>query len=276
MGSPSRLLATGYLAFAWIASAPAASDLVLNGSFEQTVHDFPAGWSRLDSAVAGATATSVIDVGVQGEKSVRIDRTGATVSAGSAGPGIAQHDLALKPGERYMLTFQARGSPASSSALRVWIQIPGASEFPPLLAESVPLTTDWTRHEFGFEFPEAAPAGRATLRFVVNSPATVWLDNIALSGAAAAKADISRPQPRLPASSSRNLVPNASFEAGADGWLSLGKPLGFGGNVAGLYGDIVGDDTREGALVYRLVLGPGHTPESYFDCWPPEHVVQNR
>lgn len=273
-GLPSlSRLASGFLLLAGLAPTPALAELVRNGSFEQTSHDFAAGWAR-DDAGPSVGAWS-IDSGAIGGKSVRADWQ-PVPDAVAPPPALAQGDLALKAGEPYTLTFRARGL-APGLMLSVAVQPEAATgTVAPYLAATIALGDEWTQHRLAFTVPGTAAAGRAALRFVLRSRGSAWLDDVALDGVALAEGEVPRLLPRLAPPATRNLVPNGSFEAGADGWASLGRALGFGGNVAGLYGEVVRDGAREGDYAYRLTLGPGHTPESLFDCWPPERVVHHR
>jgi|GEM_PF-326937 len=81
--------------------------------------------------------------------------------------------------------------------------------------------------------------------------------------------EVPRFTPRCEAVGSRNLIRNASFECGGDLWSSLGKPTGWGGDLSGLYGVIESGGAAEGANSLRIDLGPGVTPETCFDVWPP-------
>lgn len=80
--------------------------------------------------------------------------------------------------------------------------------------------------------------------------------------------------PRVPSIGSKNLLPNASFEAGNDGWSSIGKPTAWGGGIYGLFGEIDGEVAREGKHSLRIELGPGKTEITYFDVWPIGREVQ--
>lgn len=84
-----------------------------------------------------------------------------------------------------------------------------------------------------------------------------------------------RRNPRVLHTGSKNLLPNASFEAGAGGWSSLGKHTGWGGDLCGLYGDVVSHEAKDGRHSLRIELGPGKTPVTFYDVWPIGRSVQN-
>lgn len=71
--------------------------------------------------------------------------------------------------------------------------------------------------------------------------------------------------PSIPPASGVNLVPNSSFELGADGWSSLGRNTAAGGDLCGLYGVIQAGDAYEGSHCLRIELGPGKTPVTHSD-----------
>lgn len=85
----------------------------------------------------------------------------------------------------------------------------------------------------------------------------------------------SRFTPRCEAVGSKNLVRNSSFECGSEFWSSLGKPTGWGGDLSGLYGVVESGNAADGKSCLRIDMGPGVTPVTYFDVWPPVHEVQH-
>ncbi|MBL7650039.1 MAG: hypothetical protein JNK74_28030 [Candidatus Hydrogenedentes bacterium] len=71
--------------------------------------------------------------------------------------------------------------------------------------------------------------------------------------------------PAVPSLPSTNLIPNSSFELGADGWSSLGKSTAAGGDLCGLYGVVQAGESYDGGHCLRIELGPGLTPVTYSD-----------
>ena len=84
-----------------------------------------------------------------------------------------------------------------------------------------------------------------------------------------------RYNPRNATIDTGNLLPNGSFELGADHWSSLGRITGSVGDLSGLYGMIKIGGAFEGRRCLRVDMGPGMTPVTYADCWPPARVVQH-
>lgn len=88
-------------------------------------------------------------------------------------------------------------------------------------------------------------------------------------------ADIPRFMPRYDTAAPGNFIRNASFECGGDLWSSLGKQTGWGGDLSGLYGVVESGDAWDGHYCLRIDMGPGVTPTTYFDVWPPSHDAQH-
>jgi len=65
------------------------------------------------------------------------------------------------------------------------------------------------------------------------------------------------------------------FELGTDHWSSLGRITGWGGDLSGLFGAIQAGEAWHGEHCLRLALGPGLTPVTQYDGWPPDRQVQH-
>lgn len=81
--------------------------------------------------------------------------------------------------------------------------------------------------------------------------------------------------PRCEDIESKNLIRNSSFECGQARWASLGKPTGWGGELSGLVGTLEPGSAWHGEHSLRIDLGPGITPVTCFDVWPPARVHQH-
>jgi len=92
---------------------------------------------------------------------------------------------------------------------------------------------------------------------------------------ATSPSDHPRWNPRIPSIGSKNVLPNSSFELGSDGWSSLGAKTGWGGDLCGLYGEVVEGEAWEGNHSLRIELGPGKTRTTYYDVWPAARKVQS-
>jgi Beta-galactosidase len=128
-------------------------------------------------------------------------------------------------------------------------------------------------------------AGRLFMNKISTSPHLPVLLAVFVCGATAmvssradeaqAEAGVPRLNPRCEATGSKNLIRNASFECGGDWWSSLGKQTGWGGELSGLYGVIESGGAWDGRACLRIDMGPGVTPVTRFDCWPPAREVQH-
>lgn len=256
-------------------------ELVINGSFEKIVHNFPAGWGRTDDTTGRTVATWSIDEGPASPHALKIDCSSLPKASNSPSivpADVFQKGIALLPGRKYVLTFKAKGAPANAVAATVGIG-DATNGTPSLFTAAVTLTDSWAPYRFEFITPGKSVNASSVLWFTLNSEGTLWVDEVSLAGSGEnlqAQAVPPEFQPRLAPGSHRNLVPNGSFESGTDGWRSLGDSLSFGGSIAGLYGAVEAGGACEGRRAFKLTLGPGATPESYFDCWPPAHVSQQR
>jgi hypothetical protein len=98
---------------------------------------------------------------------------------------------------------------------------------------------------------------------------------IAAADEAPAKATVPRLNPRFEPTGSKNLTRNSSFECGSDLWSSLGEQTGWGGELSGLHGVIESGGAWHGGACLRIDMGPGVTPVTCFDVWPPDRDVQH-
>lgn len=80
----------------------------------------------------------------------------------------------------------------------------------------------------------------------------------------------------LPHTDAKNLVPNASFEAGPTGWLTLSERTSWGPGLSGLYATLVEGDAAHGRRSMRIDLGPGISELTTFNMFPVEAKVQHR
>jgi len=268
------------LAFAVCSTIIVGQDmnLVVNGSFEERVHNLPAGWMNELDEKDQAIATWNIDGGATGSgNSVRIDCTSSPMP-GTSYAALLQKGIALIAGREYTLAFKARSAAIADSAFSVQVKDTRNLSVPVFRA-IVRAGTEWKEFQFAFKPDRDMSRDNSLLQFVLASTGTVWLDDVSLQSTSNAGANVvaaPRFQPRLARTASRNLIPNGSFECGGDGWLSLGEGLPYGGNVAGLYGNIETGRSPDGAHSFRIDHGPGLTPESYFDCFPPQYIRQRR
>jgi Secretion system C-terminal sorting domain/Glycosyl hydrolase catalytic core len=104
--------------------------------------------------------------------------------------------------------------------------------------------------------------------FAKNINSNVCLDTSNVFNSDLKAGEVYYRNPRIINSGSKNLIPNASFELGTDGWSSTGIPTGWGGDLWDLFGEIDTLVSWEGKRSFRIDLGPDKTEITYFDVWP--------
>ncbi len=104
---------------------------------------------------------------------------------------------------------------------------------------------------------------------------SVSIDNLSLATDSSESKIVPQFTPQVPPGNAKNFIQNASFECSGDLWSSLGVPTAWGGDLSGLYGVIEEGSAWHGAHSLRIDLGPGVSPTTCFDAWPPSHLTQN-
>lgn len=220
-------------------------------------------------------STVTLEGGRQGAHSVRVGCT-AYPSADQVIPtshaDLFQKGIGLGKGQHYRLSFWSKGQAGNSQAARV--RLVDTSDWGyHAVTRPLALTADWAHTEIDFRSSQDVRASAGMLWFTLDAVGDLWLDEVTLVPRRASEPP--RYQPRVAACGTRNLLPNSSFEAGTDGWATLGKTTGWGGDVSGLIGQIDASEAYEGKQSLRLDLGPGKTQVTYYDCWPACRQVQD-
>ncbi len=114
------------------------------------------------------------------------------------------------------------------------------------------------------------------LRFLSKIERYIALFIVVLTGSALAVAAPPRWNPPIPSIDAKNLLPNSSFEMGADGWSSWGKGTISGGDLCGLFGEVQVGNAVDGTHCLRIELGPGLTEVTHSDygLGPSRAVIQ--
>jgi len=258
----------------------AAPNLVFNGSFEQAVKGVPAGWGAFG---AGLTQTLTLERGRQGGKCAKLACTEIARGGGDRHAMLGQVGrVAVKKGGAYRFSFWVRAE--NMKGKQVTVALKDTETWDSVgLEVPVRLTRTWRRFETQFTATsDVAKTSRLQIWFTETG--TLWVDDVEIVAVKPVKPVFTN---AVPAGTSRNLVPNGSFEAGADGWGSLGIQCGWG-NLTNLYGEVVpareaaSPGTPGGAVVtapdgghaLRIELGPGKTPVTWFDYFNPCRVEQ--
>ena len=265
----AMLLAAASVAFPASPAAPGAGNLVANGSFEQVEGGAPVDWSATgDGAVRQElSADSPGKVGRHAAKlhCSAFDRRGPSSHAMLAQVG----KIALTKGTLYRFSCWMRAEGLRSRHVSVAISDTARWSNCGLQASFL-LGRAWRRCEAYFTATKTVSQS-TRLQFWYGETGTLWVDDVQI--APVGKLELAFTD-RIEPGESRNLLPNASFECGPDGWASLGKQAGWG-NLSGLYGTIQAGGAHDGEHCLRIELGPGKTPVTYFDYFDPVAVVQH-
>jgi len=244
-------------------SASASPNLIPNGDFEMGLDP----WKTYgDSAVI---QTLVLDQGRESGKSAKLNCSSFDGSNPSSHAMIAQAGaFPLKKDQWYRFSCWAKSQGLPGGQVSVALSDTKVWDNAGL---SMALTPggEWRRFETLFQANRDI-TNNGRLQFWYGETGTLWLDEVAIE-------ETSEPHPvftnRLPLSTSRNKIPNASFEAGSDGWSSLGEHVGWG-NLTGLFGIVQKGQAADGDHCLKIELGPGKTITTYFDYFDPVAVEQ--
>jgi hypothetical protein len=250
-----------------VANALAEENLVPNGSFEQVTGGQPVGWASAGDAAV--TQTLSLDGGRSGDHSAKLECTAYSRQSPASHAMLAQVDTVfVTQGQAYRFSCWARAQGLRSRSVRVALMDTTTWQNCGLSAELRP-TGEWRRFEILFRASRTVTE-RSRLQFWFTETGTLWVDDVELVQAPPQPLRFSR---RIEPTGSRNLLPNASFECGPDGWSSLGERSGWG-NLSGLFGSVASGDAWHGSRSLRVELGPGKTPLTFFDYFQPVRIEQ--
>jgi hypothetical protein len=250
-----------------VGGALGEGNLVVNGSFEQLTDERPAGW--IAAGDAAVTQTLTLDAGRTGGHSAKLECSGYARHSPASHAMLAQVDAVfVTAGETYRFSCWARAQGIRSRSVQLALVDTRNWENCGLSGELRP-TGEWRRFEILFRASRTVTE-RSRLQFWFTENGTLWVDDVELVKVPPQPVRFSR---RIEPTGSRNLLPNASFECGPDGWSSLGQRTGWG-NLSGLFGSVVTDEPQHGRRSLRIELGPGKTPVTFFDYFQPVRIEQ--
>lgn len=251
----------------WLSAgvACAAENLVRNPSFEAAADQkgFPPAWQTSGNRQRVAQALS-LDRGRDGKNCARLACTRFAGGTPDSHAMICQMGVPVKQGTSYRLTLWARAEALAGDVVQVALS--DTSKWQNCgLQESFAPTSHWTKQEFIFR---ATRTCNATTRFQIwfNSTGTLWLDDVELVEMGR---DLYRPGQIVSAAGHTNLVPNASFECGTDGWGSAegDRVVHWGGRMNRLFGEIDATQALDGKASLKIALSPENQPVSFFDYY---------
>jgi hypothetical protein len=243
------------------AQAQDAANLIPNGGFEvDTDNDGMAdGWRF--SGDQGVKVTWSRDAGIEGQFSQKLDCTAFERSGPASHVMLAMNDgFALKEGQWYKLSFQAKGKGILGSAAQVAIQQTGPWEN--LGCEkSFRVGPDWQTVETVFRATKTLDTN-LRLQIWFASTGTMWIDDVRMIPTEPVRRRYTEVLPDL---GSKNMVPNGSFECGTSGWGSITQVPGWGGNLNSLVGEIDTNTSRYHASSMKIAVDRATAPVIYFD-----------
>ena len=134
------------------------------------------------------------------------------------------------------------------------------------LQDSFVPTPQWTQFDFVFRASrDCAKGSRFQIWF--QSTGTLWLDDVEFEEAGD---QLYCPGEIVAAAPGRrNLVPNASFECGRDGWGSAewDRTAHWGGPMNQLFGQLDSQQAYDGRTCLRIELNPDNQPVSFSDYY---------
>lgn len=245
-------------------AAWAGTNLARNPSFEEgpDKQGGPAEWQASgDSRLVAQTLA--LDQGRDSRRCARLACTRIEQRNPACHAMICQMGIPVKRGKSYRVAFWARAQDIASEVVSlalsdtsVWTNCGLQDGFAP--------TAAWTRYEFVFRATRDCPQ-KSRFQIWFLSTGTLWLDDVVFEEAGA---DLARPGHVIPAGKHKNLIPNASFECGEDGWgsIELDRGVHWGGSLNRLFGQVdVQDWTRHGTL--HIDFSSKNRPVSYFDYY---------
>lgn len=238
--------------------ANGSDNLVLNGSFDDLDGDGrPIHWS-------GPKFGS--DTGVADDKSVKFQSS------------LTQEGrIPIKSGHWYQFSCWLKIKDLADGVVRLRMTskevVKGKERHNSVLYQEIFTGDKWSKFETIF-YASFGLEESIRLNFSVGSGESfAWVDDVNL---------VEVPEPileftnRIPPADSGNLVPNASFECGADGWSTLSDRVAWGPGLSGLVGEIVSCQAPHGNKAFRIDFGPGKTPVTTFNLFPAGILVHHK
>ncbi len=242
----------------------AATNLARNPDFEVDADrdGIPDEWkSSGDSRLVAQNLS--LDEGRTGARCARLECTRFQPGNPAAHAMLCQMGVPVQRGKNYRLSFWAKGRKIAGDLVSIALSDTSEWQNCGLEGNFLPMP-DWSRYEFVFTARrDCGSASRLQIWFT--STGTLWVDDLCFEEAGP---DLHRPG-HVVAAVGKNLVPNASFECGADGWGSAeaDRPSHWGGPMNRLFGELDTTQARHGQASLRISLSGDHRPVSYFDYY---------
>lgn len=205
-----------------------------------------------------------LDAGRDGSQCARLACTRYQAGNPAAHAMICQLDIPVRRGVGYRVSFWAKGDGIGDQVVSVALSDTAVWANCGLQDSFVP-TPQWTQFEFVFRASrDCAKGSRFQIWF--QSTGALWMDDVEFEEAGD---QLYRPGEIVAAAGRRNLVPNASFECGSDGWGSAewDRTAHWGGLMNRLFGQLDSQQASDGRTSLRIELNPDNQPVSFFDYY---------
>ena len=243
-------------------------NIVANGSFEEADGSAPRAWTAAGGSDVKQTLTT--GAGHAGNRSARLECSAISPGKSDGHAMLAQlGTIGLAKERWYVFSCWLRAEGLRSRQVHLALKNTRTWDDEGLSAEIVTRPA-WRKFEHSFKASRDLDPKDSRLQFWFAETGTLWVDDVSLTYG-------SEPHPVFTRTISRgassNLLPNGSFEAGPDGWTSMGETTGWG-NLTGLYGQVQEGGAFHGGKCLKIELGTGLTPVTYFDYFNPARVEQ--
>jgi hypothetical protein len=266
MKRPTRFVLFATLLLATVLARSADTNLLANGSFEQSRNrpEAPDDWST-----AGNPAIQqqlLLDAGRNGGHCAKL------VCSDFHGDGPDYHvmlcqvgKIGLRGGHWYRISFWAKAERLKAGEVEVGLSNTRYWENAGLSAAFTP-DAQWQPFSFLFRAKQDLPPADSRLQFWFKSAGTLWMDDVVLTESTEGQQWF----PQIATDGVKNSIPNSSFECGLANWGSFTWGLGgWAGNVYRLEGQLDTNAAHHGKYSLRISLSPTNLPVFYFDYYEP-------
>lgn len=255
------MLSASYLMLLAIVAAE-PQNLIRNPQFtEQAKPGRPADWQTSGDSKRVEQRLSV-EPGREGRAAARLTCTRIEPGSSASHAMLCQMGVPLAQGAQYRVSFWAKADGLADGVVSVALS--DTSDWTNLgLQDQFRVGGQWSQYEGVLV---ATRNAEKTVRFQIwfGSTGTLWIDDVRIERVVGS---LYRPNHVIDSAGQANLVPNASFECGDDGWGSSEPERDghWGGGLNHLIGQIDRRVAYDGQASLRIELGGQQTPVRYFD-----------
>lgn len=247
--------------------ASGQTNLVKNPSFEEDAQrrGTPDHWQTSGDAKT-VSQTLALDKGRDSKRCARLACTRFDAGNSASHAMLCQLGVPVRRGASYRLSFWAKAEDLVADAVSIALS-DTASWQNCGLEDSFAPDSRWERFDCFFRATrDCSTASRFQIWFT--STGTLWIDDIEFRELAPGE-EAFRPGKVVPAAGHKNLIPNASFECGTDGWGSAesDRLTHWGGGLNTLFGQCDPTNALDGKASLKIHLSPENRPISWFDYY---------